>query len=72
MPNGALVDPDVADLAARLIDEAAVVGRAEGADLPDDIESFGISPDGSTFFVNMQVDGWTVAITGPWGTEPRL
>lgn len=25
------------------------------------------SPDGSTFFVNMQVDGWTVAITGPWG-----
>ncbi len=25
------------------------------------------SPDGSTFFVNMQVDGWTLAITGPWG-----
>ncbi|MDX1646426.1 MAG: DUF839 domain-containing protein [Longimicrobiales bacterium] len=24
------------------------------------------SPDGSTFFVNMQVDGWTLAITGPW------
>jgi len=27
------------------------------------------SPDGSTFFVNMQVDGWTLAITGPWGTR---
>lgn len=25
------------------------------------------SPDGSTMFVNMQVDAWTVAITGPWG-----
>lgn len=24
------------------------------------------SPDGSTFFVNMQSDAWTVAITGPW------
>lgn len=24
------------------------------------------SPDGSTFFVNMQEDGWTLAITGPW------
>jgi len=24
------------------------------------------SPDGSTLFVNMQIDGWTVAITGPW------
>lgn len=24
------------------------------------------SPDGSTFFVNMQEEGWTVAITGPW------
>lgn len=28
------------------------------------------SPDGSTFFVNMQEDGWTLAITGPW--ERRL
>lgn len=28
------------------------------------------SPDGSTFFVNMQADGWTLAITGPW--EGRL
>ena len=27
------------------------------------------SPDGSTFFVNMQVDGWTLAITGPWGSR---
>ncbi|MDX1494016.1 MAG: DUF839 domain-containing protein, partial [Longimicrobiales bacterium] len=27
------------------------------------------SPDGSTFFVNMQVDGWTLAITGPWQTR---
>lgn len=27
------------------------------------------SPDGSTFFVNMQVDGWTLAITGPWETR---
>ena len=25
------------------------------------------SPDGSTFFVNMQLEGWTLAITGPWG-----
>jgi hypothetical protein len=25
------------------------------------------SPDGSTLFVNMQADGWTLAITGPWG-----
>lgn len=24
------------------------------------------SPDGSTFFVNMQRDGWTLAINGPW------
>ena len=24
------------------------------------------SPDGSTFFVNMQEQGWTFAITGPW------
>ncbi len=29
------------------------------------------SPDGTTFFVNMQVDGWTLAITGPWSnTRP--
>jgi secreted PhoX family phosphatase len=28
------------------------------------------SPDGSTFFVNMQAEGWTLAITGPW-TSPR-
>jgi secreted PhoX family phosphatase len=27
------------------------------------------SPDGSTFFVNMQLDGWTLAITGPWGAR---
>ncbi len=27
------------------------------------------SPDGSTLFVNKQVDGWTLAITGPWGTR---
>lgn len=27
------------------------------------------SPDGSTFFVNMQADGWTVAITGPWNSR---
>lgn len=27
------------------------------------------SPDGSTLFVNMQLDGWTLAITGPWGSE---
>ena len=25
--------------------------------------------DGSTFFVNMQADGWTRAITGPWETR---
>ena len=25
------------------------------------------SPDGSTLFVNLQEDGLTVAITGPWG-----
>jgi len=24
------------------------------------------SPDGSTFFINMQRDGWTLAINGPW------
>jgi secreted PhoX family phosphatase len=24
------------------------------------------SPDGSTLFVNMQAQGWTLAITGPW------
>ena len=24
------------------------------------------SPDGSTLFVNMQQEGWTLAITGPW------
>jgi secreted PhoX family phosphatase len=28
------------------------------------------SPDGSTFFVNMQADAWTLAITGPWSTAP--
>lgn len=29
------------------------------------------SPDGSTLFVNMQIEGWTLAITGPWGaTRP--
>ena len=27
------------------------------------------SPDGSTFFVNMQLDGWTLAITGPWQNQ---
>ena len=27
------------------------------------------SPDGSTFFVNMQANGWTLAITGPWRTR---
>ena len=25
------------------------------------------SPDGTTMFVNMQIEGWTLAITGPWG-----
>lgn len=29
------------------------------------------SPDGSTFFVNMQTDAWTVAITGPWERRRR-
>jgi hypothetical protein len=28
------------------------------------------SPDGSTFFVNMQENAWTLAITGPWSTAP--
>ncbi len=37
VPNGALADPEVADLATALIDEAAEVGRAEGADLAPDI-----------------------------------
>ena len=27
------------------------------------------SPDGSTLFVNMQLDAWTLAITGPWATQ---
>jgi secreted PhoX family phosphatase len=27
------------------------------------------SPDGSTLFVNMQHDGLTLAITGPWETK---
>ena len=27
------------------------------------------SPDGSTLFVNMQLDAWTLAITGPWATR---
>lgn len=27
------------------------------------------SPDGSTFFVNMQLNGWTLAITGPWWAQ---
>ena len=29
------------------------------------------SPDGSTFFVNMQLEGWTLAITGPWAGRGR-
>jgi hypothetical protein len=29
------------------------------------------SPDGSTFFVNMQAQGWTFAITGPWERSRR-
>ncbi len=29
------------------------------------------SPDGSTFFVNMQSQGYTLAITGPWLTDRR-
>ena len=27
------------------------------------------SPDGSTLFVNKQIDGWTLAITGPWSSS---
>ena len=27
------------------------------------------SPDGSTLFVNIQHDGLTLAITGPWGKK---
>lgn len=27
------------------------------------------SPDGSTLFVNKQVEGWTLAITGPWASR---
>ena len=27
------------------------------------------SPDGSTLFVNIQVDGLTLAITGPWDAK---
>ena len=27
------------------------------------------SPDGSTLFVNIQYDGLTLAITGPWGEK---
>ena len=30
------------------------------------------SPDGSTFFVNMQLAGWTLAITGPWAGQGDL
>jgi secreted PhoX family phosphatase len=29
------------------------------------------SPDGSTLFVNMQSQGWTLAITGPWERASR-
>jgi len=30
------------------------------------------SPDGTTMFVNMQLEGWTLAITGPWAmTAPQ-
>lgn len=29
------------------------------------------SPDGSTFFVNMQLDALTLAITGPWRNQRR-
>ncbi|MDH3678650.1 MAG: 2-dehydropantoate 2-reductase [Acidimicrobiia bacterium] len=36
-PNGVIAEPDAGDLVRALIDEAAAVGRAEGADLPDDI-----------------------------------
>ena len=27
------------------------------------------SADGSTLFVNKQIDGWTLAITGPWSSS---
>ncbi|ESQ89697.1 phosphatase [Asticcacaulis sp. AC460] len=30
------------------------------------------SPDGSTLFANLQDQGWTVAITGPWGAFSDL
>lgn len=35
--NGIFEDPEAADLALRLMHETAAVGRAEGADLPDDL-----------------------------------
>lgn len=36
-PNGVIAEPDAGALVRALIDEAAAVGRAEGADLPADI-----------------------------------
>ena len=41
-----------------------------GANRVSDSEFAGstFSPDGSTLFVNIQVDGLTLAITGPWNT----
>ncbi len=36
-PNGVIAEPDAGRLIRDLINEAAAVGRAEGADLPDDI-----------------------------------
>lgn len=36
-PNGVIAEPDAGALVRALIDEAAVVGRAEGAELPADI-----------------------------------
>ena len=36
-PNGVIADADAGRLLRDLINEAAVVGRAEGADIPDDI-----------------------------------
>ena len=52
--------PDRPALFARLVD-----GTGD-----DEFAGATFSPDGSTLFVNVQIPGYTLAITGPWHRGP--
>ncbi len=51
--------------------EGRIYLLAHNARSPSELAGATFSPDGSTLFVNIQGDGLTLAVQGPWGSQRR-